>query len=635
MRRRIALFANGWGTECLLEVGLGIKRVAAVNDIDIFAFINYAAHADIETNKLGDFNVFTIPSINDFDGAIVLANSFNSDYEFEFTKNVICKSSIPVIAVESRLDGMDYFGSDDYEGMREVTEHLIVEHGVKDIVYIGGIPGHEGDTIRQKAVIETAKKHGISIPDDNILHGSFAAAEAILCLTEWRKNHTLPEAIICANDIMAMGICNVLKEENIRIPEDIIVTGFDCLKAAGEYEPSITSVNRDWVLLGTKVMEKLLKKMDGETVSSEEVLDTRMIKGCSCGCILDEGGVNTWKSLRTKNQNRDINGFKVDQHVRHMFLAMRKVASIEDMSNSLAYYFQHENWYEGDNIMIALCPGFFAYSDDETSKKITYGYPDEMDAACFVCNGKKIEHHRSKTSSVIFEAANRNQNPSVYLFAPLRSDNEMFGFVMTSDSFEIVKNDILYIWTKHMGQYLEQVKSNVAINHLTKQLEMLSITDKLTGVYNRAGCETVMYSKLNECQHKGGMSVILLADLDRLKKINDVFGHSSGDAAITTTIDLLKKNLSDDYMIGRFGGDEFLIASPQYNKIDVEQLTNNLMDAISKDPVTKEFTFKLSVSIGGIQLESGKCFDIQEHLPVLDEIMYKNKEAHHKTDENK
>lgn len=606
--------------------------VAEKNDIDIFAFVNYASHGDKELNKLGEFNIFTVPDLKDFDGAVVLANSFNTDIEMDYVRETINKCGIPAISVEAKIDGMDFFGVDDYHGMSEVTEHLICEHDVKDILYIGGIKGHEGDSIRMKAVVETAAKHGVIIPEENIIRGNFAAVLAIDALVEWRKHHTLPQAIICANDIMATGICNYLKEERIRIPEEVKVTGFDCLKVAGEYEPSITSVNKDWVSMGQRIMEKLIKKIGGETIESEEMIASNMILGESCGCVLDENGTNTWNSLREKNKEVELTSFRIDQHFRHMFLSLRKVATIEAMSYALSDFQTSESWLEGKNFMMAFCPDFFQYSENNDENKIKWGYPDQMDVACLICNGKRQAYRRSKTSNLIFEAANRNDKPDIYIFVPIRNDAEMFGFAMIGRGFTIAQNDILYIWTKHMSQYLEQVKSNIAIDNLTKQLKALSITDSLTGVYNRAGCETTIYSKIAECQKVGGRSVIMLADIDRLKKINDMYGHGAGDITIKTSIDLLKEFLPDNYMIGRFGGDEFLIAAPVFEEIEIDSFTEELMKKVSTAPITKEYPYKISLSIGGIQLDMGSPFNIRECLKEMDEKMYKSKENHHRED---
>ena len=630
MRRRIAVFANGWGSECLLEVGHGLRQIAAMSDIDLFAFVNYVAFSNNDSVKKGEISIFTLPNLEDFDGVVVLTNSFNTDIEFDYVRDEIHRTKIPAVSIEVPMEETLFFGVDDYSGMQELTEHLISEHGIKDILYIGGLEGHEGEILRRKAVKETAEANGILIPEENFLYGDFAAAKAIDELKEWRKYHVLPEVIICANDIMAVGICDYLKDERYRIPEDVKVTGFDCLKVAREYEPSITSVNKDWVLLGTRCMEKLIDKIEGKNVSETESIGTSLVTGGTCGCIMDEDTIKNWKSLRRKVRDAGINGFTVDQHFRHMYIAMRKVVNANDMSESLTNYFCNEGWVEGKRVMLSLVPDFFSFDTGENQKEISMGYPEQMDVASFAYDGMNLGHYRMNTRDIIFEASNKSLVPNTYVFVPLHGENEMHGFAMMSRGFSVVQSDILYIWTKHMGQYLEQVKSNIAIDHLTKKLETLSITDGLTGAYNRAGCENVIYSELRECQKKGGRSVLLLADVDCLKKINDTYGHNCGDEAITSAVRLLKKYLPEDYLIGRFGGDEFLIGAPVTEELDASAFAEDIMNKINTDPMLNSLKFRFSISIGGIQLAENEGFNIKDCMNRLDRFVYDIKEIHHK-----
>lgn len=635
MRKKIALFANGWGNECLMEVGTGIHEVAKKNDIDVFAFVNHVAIADDEQCRLGEFNIFTVPDLNDFDGVVSLTTSFNIEMERKYVEEAVKKAGIPAVSVESKLDGMDFFGSDDYHGMSEVVEHLIKDHDVKDILYIGGIEGHEGDAIRRKAVVETALKLGITIPDDNFLTGDFAAAKAIDEFIEWRKDHTLPEAIICANDMMAIGITDYLKEERINVPEEVKVTGFDCLSAAGEFDPSITSVNREWVLMGKKIMENLIKRINGETPPKEVILDTKMIVGESCGCVLSREDVYTWKNLRENVKDHELNGFGVDRHFRRMFVSMRKISDKEGMNKALSDFFLKEGWLEGTDMMLALVPDFFEFTDVSDENKITWGYPDAMDEVCFISDKKPYGIRRDKTSHLIYELSNRNPNAGVYIFIPIRTDTEMYGFGVITKGFGIIRNDIPYIWSRHVSQYLELIKSNVAISHLNKKLEALSVTDGLTGAYNRAGCETIIYTRIQECQKKGGRAVVMLADVDRLKKINDKFGHGAGDIAITSSINLLKKHLPKDAMIGRFGGDEFLVAVLMEDKIDADDFANELMGKIVNEASEQNLEFNVSLSIGAIQMSSGEAFSIKDQLPLMDKKVYEIKEIHHREDDSR
>ena len=87
------------------------------------------------------------------------------------------------------MDGVDYLGSDDYSGMHELARHMMVDHKVKDILYMGGIKGHSGEEIRKKAVLDVAKECGVTIPEENILIGDFSGARAVEELQKWCLSH--------------------------------------------------------------------------------------------------------------------------------------------------------------------------------------------------------------------------------------------------------------------------------------------------------------------------------------------------------------------------------------------------------------------------------------------------------------
>lgn len=627
-RKRIAVFANGWGNECLQEVGHGIRQAAALSDMDVFAFVDYSVYTESEKIQKREFNIFKLPNIEDFDAAIVFGNSFNSHFEAEYIKEILPKSRIPSICLEYKMDGIDYIGSDDYSGMYELAKHMMVDHGVKDIMFMGGIKDHTGNLIRMKAVVDVANECGITIPEDNFLSGDFSGVRAVEVLEEWCLTHAqLPEAIICANDNMAVGICDWVKEHGFRIPEDIKVTGFDCIKLGQEYEPKITSVNREWITLGNRCMEKLFQKMNGEVVSAEEELGTKFVCGGSCGCKVDDA-VPT-KGLRRRTVDKQVDGFSCDQHFRHMYLSIRHDDTQESLNKSLSIFFKNSGWLEGNKVMIALYPDFFHISDLSTEKMEMSGYPDEMEIVCSKNNNDTQEYHRCNTRQSIFQASDASEMPGTYIFVPIRNDELNFGFAMLSRGFSIVQNDILYIWTRHMNQYMEQVRSNITIRMLTKRLETLSITDKLTDVYNRTGCESVIYEKLENCQLDGGRSIIMLADVDGLKHINDTFGHASGDLTIKLAVETLKETLPDGFMIGRYGGDEFLLGCVSFEDVDIEQIAEAVMERYRDKTEKEKLPYKLSMSVGGIQLNRGDTFKIEECIQKADQLMYRIKNVHH------
>lgn len=622
------MFANGWGSEYLQEVGHGIRQKAALADVDVFAFVNYSVHSDTEENNKGEFSIFTLPDLDDFDGAIVLGSSFNTQTERDYIQKEILRTGIPAISLEYNFDGMDYFGTDDYSGMKQLTEHLIKDHAVNNIVFIGGMKEHAGSNIRLKAVLDAAAENQIVIPDENILYGNFSAVPAVDCMKEWCATHErMPDAIICANDIMAIGICDLVKEQGYNIPIDVIVTGFDCLRVGQEYEPSLTSVNREWLTMGSRCMDKLLQKIAGEEVEPFEEINTSLVCGGSCGCIEEE----TNQNIRKKSKDKRVDGFFCDQHFRHMNLCVRKSQTAEQLNNSLSDFFIKEGWLEGKRVMVSLHPDFF-YTDDWDSMK-TKEYPDEVDVICSVFDGEISPIKHMKTKDAMFSIAEKSVMAGTYIYVPVRVDDAVLGFAMISRGFSIVQNDILYIWTRHFNQYIEQVKSNIMIAQLTKRLEALSVTDGLTGVYNRTGCETVIYPKLERCQQQGGQSVLMIADVDRLKRINDTYGHGNGDLAIKVSIEALRQALPEDFMIGRYGGDEFLIGGCMKDEMDVDALIEQIAVSLKKEAADKEVPFKLTMSVGGLQLSKGTRFDIDDCIQKADAKMYKIKAEHHENTE--
>ena len=157
---------------------------------------------------------------------------------------------------------------------------------------------------------------------------------------------------------------------------------------------------------------------------------------------------------------------------------------------------------------------------------------------------------------------------------------------------------------------------------LKEHLEGLAYTDSLTGLMNRAKCMQ------NLASLRGPYAIISL-DMDRLKYINDHYGHSEGDKMIKTFSDLLTESFKGAPIIGRIGGDEFLVAieNPTATICDesIKKL-NKLMDDFNKSSNEK---FTLSASAGYAYSYEDKEGKLENVFYLADARMYQVKEAHH------
>ena len=151
-----------------------------------------------------------------------------------------------------------------------------------------------------------------------------------------------------------------------------------------------------------------------------------------------------------------------------------------------------------------------------------------------------------------------------------------------------------------------------------EKIKYLSYHDQMTGLYNRRYFE----NKLKELDESGVIPVsILVADLDKLKPINDKYGHFEGDRYIKAAAEVLKSITRNDDIVSRIGGDEFAIILPEMTCHQAEKITKRINNECKKD---RCYGFNIEMSIGC----STKCNEDESLVDVFklaDALMYENK----------
>ena len=161
---------------------------------------------------------------------------------------------------------------------------------------------------------------------------------------------------------------------------------------------------------------------------------------------------------------------------------------------------------------------------------------------------------------------------------------------------------------------------------LQAELRRLSLTDELTGLYNRRGFLTLMEQELKSAARTRSSLSLLLADLDGLKEINDTFGHPEGDRALMNTANILKDTFRQADIIARLGGDEFVIAMGGSGN-SAKYLTTRLKKNLKACNVKQKRAYKLSLSVGVAHYDPEHAASIQTLLAKADEAMYARKHS--------
>lgn len=155
-------------------------------------------------------------------------------------------------------------------------------------------------------------------------------------------------------------------------------------------------------------------------------------------------------------------------------------------------------------------------------------------------------------------------------------------------------------------------------------LRNLSLTDHMTGLYNHRGFFTLAEHQTKTARRTQQNGLLIYADMDGLKQINDTLGHHVGSQAITALAEILKQTFRDCDIVARLGGDEFAILAPNVPFEESESVANRLRGNIDLyNSESREF--KLGASIGVVQIDHTSNLTFEEQMASADRAMYENK----------
>ncbi|MFT3890630.1 MAG: diguanylate cyclase [Anaerolineales bacterium] len=160
-----------------------------------------------------------------------------------------------------------------------------------------------------------------------------------------------------------------------------------------------------------------------------------------------------------------------------------------------------------------------------------------------------------------------------------------------------------------------------------ERLRNLSLTDELTGLNNRRGFLILAAGLLKFARRANHPLCLLYIDMDCLKQVNDTFGHSEGDLALTHFVRILTESFRDSDVIGRMGGDEFVVLTIDAKEKDIATIQARLQSNVDAYNLQSVRGYNLSFSLGVVQIDLKSTFTIEAMLSQADAIMYEQKRS--------
>lgn len=188
---------------------------------------------------------------------------------------------------------------------------------------------------------------------------------------------------------------------------------------------------------------------------------------------------------------------------------------------------------------------------------------------------------------------------------------------------------------KQLLQKTSELQEEIIERKRTEEkIKNLSLTDELTGIYNRRGFFTFANQQLKVASRMKKGVLLFYADMDDLKLINDNMGHQEGDRAIIDASNVLKKTFRESDIIARMGGDEFAVMMIEASDSDAEVMTDRLQKNVDFHNAKKNRPYRLSLSFGFVRYNHDYPQSIDDLLAKADSLMYEYKKRK-KSDTNK
>ncbi|WP_165362767.1 LacI family DNA-binding transcriptional regulator [Promicromonospora panici] len=162
--------------------------------------------------------------------------------------------------------GGDYVHTDDVSGIRELTEHLI-SRGRRRIAFLGGDESAPPTQERLEGYRTALKAAGLPARDDHVVFETFTrqgGRDGAATLLDRADGADRPDAIVAANDLIAIGVLDAARARALRVPDDLAVTGYDDIDAASLVNPPLTTVENPAREIGRACARLLLDRLDGE-----------------------------------------------------------------------------------------------------------------------------------------------------------------------------------------------------------------------------------------------------------------------------------------------------------------------------------------------------------------------------------
>ncbi|MCR5674898.1 MAG: diguanylate cyclase [Lachnospiraceae bacterium] len=639
--KKIAIFLDNASNHAIYARISGLFQTVYEENLDmaLYLFRSRGAWKFDEEYNYGEYNIFRLPDLSMFDGFVVIFNDLSDDRR-DFIGWKACWETIrriratgkPAISIGAEIEGFHHVGIDNIASMTVMMRHLAEVHRARSFWFFMGPEGHRENSMRVQAIRDYLAGWDDRDYSEFFYYDSFNPS----CgengfRTFYERYGTLPDAIVCANDHIAIGACTEAEKRGFQCPRDFLITGFDNIDMASFHTPSLTTIDQNWSALGRVCIEYFTAYWAGEEFPRSTVVCTQMIHRTSCGCgeHLSEDTPSLINAFIHRNMELESFNRRLIRLENDLMLcaSVREIGEI--FAQILPYlhcdslYLVLDRRFSSEREQARLLKDSINGAETEENLFMREGYPPEMQIGFIFENGKLIT--KDEPVERMYSEYIDRPAPKDCMFLPVHFGDRSAGYIVIGHAEHMIRNSYLTRAIQMLLSAIENLYIRSRLKSANNLLSRASITDAMTGFYNRMGYQEVAIPFFQKHQQEGNGLAVLFADMNGMKLINDRYGHECGDQAILSITQAIRRVCPQEAIMARMGGDEFLIIVEETDRRRVEELIGNIRDEVPRTEAARQLPYPPTLSIGYILTEADSGRSLDDYVRLSDERMYEQK----------
>ncbi len=582
----------------------------------------------------GEMNIYNLINLDLFDGLVIDTVSLSEDnvsWVIEAIGKQLHKVGYNnVVSIDIPIEGFHMVETDDVSAFKTITDHILDVHHCQNVWVLCG---PKGMTVSEKRILgiqRSFEAHGRKLNMRNVTYGDFwytSGEELAQTISDMERK---PDAVICGNDHMAIGLANGLLKRGISVPDEVIVTGFDATAEGVVNDLAITTYTPESGAAAAEAVNYLRSLIDPDKtiIDSADAGYGGLLCCDSCGCRTNMKYVRRrlGKSLYKSHINYGEVGIADRVNIGRLIESymFENLTSAESPEDCLKRIFA--NIY----LVRPFDHFYLCLRDDwtEHDKKLVEHYPPKMRMVMHAVPGEFSEgsgqfcedspEREFDTRLMIPSLKDERSEPCVFYFSPVHFEDNTFGYAVLQCALQKMRklDVVFHNWIRNLDNALEMARAQ-------NRLRDFSERDPMTGLLNRRALDNWLDEiKPDEKRH----ALFMVIDMDGLKTINDNYGHLEGDFGINCIAEAVKSITHFNELCVRAGGDEFyLVGLGDYDENTLIEREKEFYEKLDEINSTSGKEYQATASVGSAICDYSDENTFKKLLKQADANMYRNK----------